>query len=258
MDKLQAETGGGEPGRVVAKAAGRRLTRAVRDELRRLPDEVRDKGGAVEVEAAVVDRLHNGLGPVWDLDFDLLDAALDAGVALTGLVLQHDGVLVVPRAAGRHPLPRRLGRGLPLGREHVLDRHAGRRPMHYRAVTERALADGLVRTQGRTPEATLYAQILSEVGRRARRGEAGRFVKHGRGYVGLAKWQGHGLAAQVERHNADVRAKLRAGLHALKPVEFEELVVLSEKFLVGGKLLLECGEIFGRAHCDFSSRLLCG
>jgi len=39
-------------------------------------------------------------------------------------------------------------------------------------------------------------------------------------------------------------------------VEREELVVLSEKFLMGGKLLLECGEVFGRAHCDFSSRLL--
>jgi restriction system protein len=108
--------------------------------------------------------------------------------------------------------------------EYVLKHFANKRPLHYRDITQRALEHGLVRTSGRTPEATLYAQVLSENARRARRGEAPRFVKQGRGYVGLTEWQGIGLATQIEQHNADVRKKLHARLQAMSPDDFEALI----------------------------------
>lgn len=108
--------------------------------------------------------------------------------------------------------------------ERVLERYGKRQPMHYRAITERALADGLVHTEGQTPEATLYAQILTETKRKVGRGETPRFVKHGKGYVGLRKWMGQGLAFQIERHNADIRKRLLERLRATDPAEFEALI----------------------------------
>jgi hypothetical protein len=39
--------------------------------------------------------------------------------------------------------------------EQVLDRFAGRKPMHYRDITRKALELGLISTAGRTPEATI-------------------------------------------------------------------------------------------------------
>ena len=43
--------------------------------------------------------------------------------------------------------------------ESVLQQYGDRKPMHYRAITQRVLALGLVRTQGQTPEATLYSGL---------------------------------------------------------------------------------------------------
>ena len=63
--------------------------------------------------------------------------------------------------------------------ELVLDQHSGGKPMHYRAITTKVLDLGLVNTKGLTPEATVYAQILTDTKRRARRGEPPRFVFHG-------------------------------------------------------------------------------
>ena len=108
--------------------------------------------------------------------------------------------------------------------EHVLNAQADRTPLHYRTITERALQQGLVQTAGKTPEATLYAQVLTEIKRQTKRGDVPRFVKHGKGIVGLRKWMGKGLAYQVGRHNADVRRKLLAHLKALDPAGFEALI----------------------------------
>lgn len=108
--------------------------------------------------------------------------------------------------------------------EQVLEKHGRKQPMHYREITEKILELNLVNTQGQTPEATLYAQILTEIKRHAKRGDTPRFVKHGRGFVGLSKWMGKGLAFQIKRHNDDVRSKLHAQLHSMEPAEFEALV----------------------------------
>jgi restriction system protein len=110
--------------------------------------------------------------------------------------------------------------------ELVLEKHSGGKPMHYRAIMDWVLELGLVNTKGLTPEATLYAQILTDTKRRARRGDVPRFVFHGKGIIGLAKWEAGGLAVQIEQHNAKVRSKLHVNLLALTPTEFEELIVL--------------------------------
>lgn len=108
--------------------------------------------------------------------------------------------------------------------EQVLELYGNHKPMHYREITQHALNLGLIETAARTPEATLYASVLQEIDRQTRRGETPRFVKLGRGHLGLAQWQHQGLAAQIERHNANVRSHLLARLKSMHPVEFETLI----------------------------------
>ena len=108
--------------------------------------------------------------------------------------------------------------------EKVLEKYGDKKPMHYRDITERALELRWVTTSGKTPEATMYAQILTEIRRHQKRGEQPRFVQHGRGYVGLTKWMGKGLAFEIGQHNKRVRKALHKQLLAMDPTEFEELV----------------------------------
>ena len=109
--------------------------------------------------------------------------------------------------------------------EAVLKQFGHKQPMHYKAITDKALALGLVSTKGLTPEATLYAQVLTETKRRAQRGEPPRFLMHGKGLIGLAEWAMGGLAFQIEQHNEEVRRKLHARLSVMPPSEFEALIV---------------------------------
>lgn len=108
----------------------------------------------------------------------------------------------------------------------VLDTYANKQPMHYRIITSKILDFDLVKTQGRTPEATLYAQILNEINRNTRRGEVPRFVMHGQGMVGLQKWVGdeNNLVRLIEKHNEEIRKDLHNRLHKMLPAEFEALV----------------------------------
>ncbi|MCK5174873.1 MAG: restriction endonuclease, partial [Planctomycetes bacterium] len=108
--------------------------------------------------------------------------------------------------------------------ERVLAKFGDRKPMHYRAVTAKALDLNLLNTEGNTPEATMYAQILTEINRSKKRGKQPRFVQHGKGYVSLSQWMGRGLAFEIEKHNREVCKKLHKQLFALKPAEFEELI----------------------------------
>lgn len=108
--------------------------------------------------------------------------------------------------------------------ERVLEQSGTKTPMHYRRITQRAMELGLVATAGKTPEATLYAQVIQEIQRKTRRGERPRFAMHGRGHVGLAKWMATGLAFQIENHNQQVRKRLREQIGAMPPPDFEALV----------------------------------
>jgi len=106
----------------------------------------------------------------------------------------------------------------------VLEQFGNKQPLHYRDITEKAFEQGWLNTEGKTPEATMYAQILTEIKRYKKRGEQPRFVQHGRGYVGLSQWMGRGLAFEIEQHNKEVRKALHKQLLEMDPTDFEELI----------------------------------
>lgn len=106
--------------------------------------------------------------------------------------------------------------------EFVLKKHG--KPMHYSAITDEALKLKLIQTAGRTPEATMYAQIIQETQRREKRGEPQRFDRKGGGIVGLVAWNPVGVEGQIAKHNETIRKALRQRLHGLDPAEFEALV----------------------------------
>jgi len=116
--------------------------------------------------------------------------------------------------------------------ERVLDRSAGQKPMHYREITRQVLDLGLVHTRSRTPAVTLYAQIRAETERATKRGETPRFVKVGPGLFVLARWKRHGLAYEIDQHNAAVRRQLHDRLLDMPPAAFEALI---------GQLLIKLG-----------------
>lgn len=108
--------------------------------------------------------------------------------------------------------------------EKVLEASGEKKPMHYKSITEQALQEGWLNTGGKTPEATMYAQVISEIKRRQRRAKQPRFVRHGRGYVGLSKWQARGLAFEIAQRKLQVGEVLRKKLLAMTPDKFEELI----------------------------------
>ena len=79
-------------------------------------------------------------------------------------------------------------------------------------------------SEGKTPEASIYAQVLTEIKRFNRRAEQSRFVQHGKRYVGLSKWMGRGLAFEIEQHNKKVRQALHKSLLETEWDAFEELI----------------------------------
>lgn len=130
-----------------------------------------------------------------------------------------------PETSPFAPVPATTGKySFTEAAEKVLEKFGGKKPMHYRQITEKALELGWVATEGKTPEATMYAQVLTEIRRHQKRGQQPRFVQHGRGYVGLSKWMGQGLAFEIEQHNQRVRQALHKRLLAMKSTEFEELI----------------------------------
>lgn len=116
--------------------------------------------------------------------------------------------------------------------EQVLARLSGGQPMHYRDITAKALEQGLIRTSGRTPEATMYASVLEELQRYRKRGAQPRFFTPGKGMIALAKSLPVGIPLQVDQHNRKVRTQLLARLMSMRFEDFEDLV---------GVLLAELG-----------------
>ena len=108
--------------------------------------------------------------------------------------------------------------------EWVLSQSADQRPLHYAEITERALKLGVLHTEGRTPAATLYAGILTEIRRMEARGDAPRFSQHGPGIFGLAAWLPVGVAQPIEEKNREVRQALLDRARSASPAAFENLV----------------------------------
>lgn len=107
--------------------------------------------------------------------------------------------------------------------ERVLETASGK-PMHYRDITRHALDHRMLDTEGKTPEATMYAQVLTECKRRQRRGEQQRFMILGKGMISLTKWQHKGLTLQIEEANRKARKELLVKVKAMTPGEFEDLI----------------------------------
>jgi restriction system protein len=138
----------------------------------------------------------------------------------------------------------------------VLMEFGGKKPIHYKEITEKALQKGWLVTGGKTPEATMYAQVITEIKRQQKRGERPRFVQHGRGYVGLSQWMGRGLAFQIEQHNHQVRKALRERLLAMKPGEFEDLI--SQLLAEMGFEMVEVTKLSGDGGIDVRGTLVVG
>lgn len=108
--------------------------------------------------------------------------------------------------------------------EKILATYGKKEPMHYRAITKMALELELLNTEGQTPEATMYAQILTEIRRHKSRGEQPRFIQHKGGFVSLSAWMGKGLAFDIEQHNRKVRAEILKRLISMGATDFEHFV----------------------------------
>jgi len=168
------------------------------------------------------------------------------------------GAAPVPAAVQEAPKPSPASAGFSFTdcAQKVLEEFGGKKPMHYKEVTEKALQKGWLVTGGKTPEATMYAQVITEIKRQQKRGERPRFVQHGRGYVGLSQWMGRGLAFQIEQHNHQVRKALRERLLAMKPGEFEELI--SQLLAEMGFEMVEVTKLSGDGGIDVRGTLVVG
>ena len=140
--------------------------------------------------------------------------------------------------------------------ERVLSQSSNQEPLHYRVITHRPLEQGLIRTQGRTPAATMYSMILTEIRRQEARGDSPRFVQHGRGMVGLAAWLPLGVAGLVEEKNREVRRALLDRARTASPPDFEDLV--GELLAAMGFEDIEVTQISGDGGTDVRGTLVDG
>jgi len=101
------------------------------------------------------------------------------------------------------------------------------RPLHYREIAKRALAQGLIQPTGLTPDATMGSRLYVDT-----KQDGSRFLRVGRGMFSLAERQPRGIDAQVETINQTTRAELKKKLHEMPPDRFEALV---------GELLIQMG-----------------
>lgn len=138
----------------------------------------------------------------------------------------------------------------------VLEEFGNKKPMHYKMITENALEKGWLVTEGKTPDATMYAQIITEIKHQQKCGDRPRFTQHGRGYVGLSHWVESGLAYQIEQHNHQVRETLLEKLLAMTPGQFEELI----SFLLAemGFDMVEVTKLSGDGGIDVRGNLIVG
>lgn len=98
--------------------------------------------------------------------------------------------------------------------------------LHYRTLTRLAIHRKLIAPEGLTPEATMSAQINSDIQKRLSRGDQPRFARVSRGVFRLVDYTGSSLVNQIDSHNLAIRKQLHKRLHSLDPYEFEILIGL--------------------------------
>jgi len=101
-------------------------------------------------------------------------------------------------------------------------REAGQ-PLSAQEITQQAIEQGLINPQGLTPDATMGAQLYTDINRR---GVASLFRKEGRNLFGLAEWEKgvSGIVRLAERQRREVKSRLRECLLTMSPDQFEQLV----------------------------------
>ncbi len=126
------------------------------------------------------------------------------------------------------PVPDAMERPAPLtfleAARRVLEEQPSHEPVSYRTITQQAIAQGYVATGGLTPEATMYAQLVRDIDRRARRGDEPCFSAFPRGLFGLASWDQTDIVSLIARHNQAVKAELLAPVQGLSAEAFETLI----------------------------------
>lgn len=120
----------------------------------------------------------------------------------------------------------------------VLEQFADRRPMHYRAVAEKAIEMGWLSAEDRAPEASMYMRILKEIERSGRRGKEPRFTRDGEGFVGLSKWKEKDLETfRMPAEEVNTRNKEQGRwVGAEETVEVGGIEIKGGFFYVGGQL----------------------
>jgi restriction system protein len=97
------------------------------------------------------------------------------------------------------------------------------RPLHYEEITKRAIEQDLINPQGMTPEATMGAQLYSDI---KNEGANSRFRKEGKAIFGLAAWERgvSGIVHRADKQRRTVKNKLLNRLLEMDPGGFEQLV----------------------------------
>ena len=78
-------------------------------------------------------------------------------------------------------------------------------PRHYRWIAEEAIRRRWISTSGKTPEATMYAVLHTEIKSEIPGKRPSRFVKTGRGMFGLAEWQVETQSSPSKKSSAEQR-----------------------------------------------------
>lgn len=98
-------------------------------------------------------------------------------------------------------------------------------PLHSTEITRRALEEGLIAPAGKTPEATMAAQLYSVIKRAERAGTDSPFQRVAGNTFQLATSIGSTtLESDVRRHNDSVQAKLLEYLLEMHPRQVELLI----------------------------------
>ncbi len=110
--------------------------------------------------------------------------------------------------------------------EKVLDQFAEQKAMHYRDITQLAIEQGWLISNGKTPEQTMNAQLVTHINRFKDNGETGRFMRFSPGLYGLTTWMGTGLSHEISKQNLEVRERLLDHIKQMPPKAVEELAGL--------------------------------
>lgn len=140
--------------------------------------------------------------------------------------------------------------------ERILRQNDGHEPLHFREIARRMLDLGLIATRAVTPAYTLSAAIGDEIRGRQGANQPQRFVRLGRGLIGLAGTEPESVRNAIGIENKRVRDDLKKLLRSIDPGEFEHFV--RELFSALGAERVELTQRSGDGGMDVRGTLLVG